>query len=278
MAAVVAPAWAQSPDAAALTVEQITHIKASTAAVLDACLAPRFKEANARQRRSAFLLRNIGLTQEEMDAWLPHAMGNQYTGRSIGEARKHCLISAKGKFKKAKREKEPSDATLVVDFLVKLACGNDRSNVSNAAFSELLKQHKLNAVTVLPAIEKAFGDAVKVRELIQRSDQCLSRMINDSGEVKEQRFGGQVGGEGRLSFRLSGREIVAANVRIRELWIGLNPTHIEANGRFILTGKAKSNYIRFEGQIKSGGKWVLGSYSGTINKKRVRGRFSAGAQ
>lgn len=272
--------WALPPDASILTTQQIEKIKGTTVLVLTSCLAPRFKDTLERERRAALLMRNVGMSRNEMKRLIPVLMSDSELGTGIQSARKICVSTQK-------RGPPPDKGTVKAGFknaknalllMASLACSRGHSSVSNALFYETLKKHKLTPANVFTNMSHVLVNPVFVRDLIARSDQCLVQEMAAMSQLRDQRFSGQVEEKGRLNFRLAGQEIVVASARFRDLFFRLNSTQVDSDGRFILTGKIKSSHIRFEGKLKRGAQWVRGSYSGTVNKKRVRGHFSAVAQ
>lgn len=40
-------------------------------------------------------------------------------------------------------------------------------------------------------------------------------------------------------------------------------------------GNYEKDYIRIKAKVRRGGRWVSGTYSGALNSKRKKGRFTA---
>jgi hypothetical protein len=277
---VAAGAWAQQPPGNAVDTEQMLRIKTVILSALNACVAPRFTDEAERKRRVALFHRNLGISVKEVGKRFDTIMSSADTAQGVNAARITCTKPVK---RKAARRKAPkkapenkaSDQSKALEFLVDLACGHTRAAVGKSAFSALMTAKGLSDGTIESAIQSALASETIFRALLKRTDACLSESINRSANDRiEHRFVGQLGDDGSFRFRISGKSLVAAGARIRGHNLLLRSSSIE-NGSFILTGKSDANYIRLDGKLKSNGQWVRGSYSGTVDKKRVRGRFSA---
>jgi hypothetical protein len=216
--------WAKPPSPGVLSTQQIQKIKGTAVLVLTSCLAPRFKETHERERRAAMIMRNVGISRDELGRLIPVLMSDPQLGKAIQSARKVCVSTkksapatdkdaAKAGFKNAK------NALLL---MASLACPSAHSKVSNALVHERLKQNKLTPANVLTNISHALVDPLFVRDLISRSDQCLTQEMADVSKLRDQRFSGQLEEKGRLNFRLAGKEIVVGSARIRDLFFRLN--------------------------------------------------------
>ncbi|HIN86590.1 MAG TPA: hypothetical protein EYN06_08930, partial [Myxococcales bacterium] len=225
-------AGAQPPSPSVLSTQQIQKIKGTVVLVLTPCLAPRFKETLERERRAAMIMRNVGISRDELGRLIPVLMGHPELGTGIQSARGICVSTKKRAPSSDKGAVKAGfkNAMNALLLMVSLACPGGHSMVSNALFHELLKKNQLTPANVFTNMNHVLDDPIFVHDLISRTDQCLAQEMAAVSKLRDQRFSGQLEEKGRLSFRLTGKEIVVGSARIRDLFFRLNSTQIESDG------------------------------------------------
>ncbi len=81
-------------------------------------------------------------------------------------------------------------------------------------------------------------------------------------------------GAGTVRFRLKGDRISHASAQVRGRSYTLRPSDLN-DGRFQLIGNHEKDYIRIKAKLRRAGRWVSGTFEGAVNRKRIRGNFTA---
>lgn len=94
--------------------------------------------------------------------------------------------------------------------------------------------------------------------------------------VPSQRFLGALSdGAGTVRFRLRGKRISHASAQVFGRSYVLRPSEVTDDGELQLVGNAGTDYIRIKARLRRGGRWVSGTYVGSVDRKKTEGRFAA---
>ncbi len=96
-----------------------------------------------------------------------------------------------------------------------------------------------------------------------------------TGPALAWRFTGTLSdGAGTVRFRIKGDRISHASAQVRGRAYTLRPSDLN-DGNFKLIGNHEKDYIRISARLRRGALWVSGSYQGAVNRKRIKGTFTA---
>ena len=90
------------------------------------------------------------------------------------------------------------------------------------------------------------------------------------------RFTGSLsGGAGTVRFRTRGQRLSHATAQVEGRTFTLRGSELSEDGSFQLSGKREGDYVRLQGVVRRGGRWVRGTFHGAIERKVIQGTFTA---
>lgn len=95
--------------------------------------------------------------------------------------------------------------------------------------------------------------------------------------VATRRYSGKLSGAGSASFRIRGKRISHASARVKGVQFSLRDSGLRGN-KTMLSGNRGRDWVKIRIQLKKNGKWASGRYEASINRKRIKGSFSASSR
>lgn len=121
------------------------------------------------------------------------------------------------------------------------------------------------------------GDRVCVDK--KCAEPSTAKPATDDKPVAESlRFEGRLGSDGTISFRIKGKTVTGATANVGGRNMSLRSSGIGGGGAFQLVGNSGGDYVRIQATYSSGKKWVKGSYTGTIARRKIGGSWSVSAR